>query len=163
MIQSLRQWHRRVFTGLAVLLPVVTLVAVSARKSVPKVPAFPMALETASPLNSETEWVRDDLFGKHTIQVRLLKDVVNAGRFAIAFMGSADFAKPDLLVYWIAGSPGNPATIPDSARLLGSFSAGALSVPDEALVRQGSLVLFSLTDQEAVDVSKSLRLTNRMN
>lgn len=161
MIQSLRQWHRRVFTGLAVLLPVVTLVAVSARKSVPEVPAFPMALETASPLTSETEWVRDDLFGRYTIQVRLLKDVMNAGRFAIAFMGPADFAKPDLLVYWIAGSPGNPTTAPDGARLLGGFSAGALSVPEEALAGEGSLILFSPTDQKVVDISKPLRLTKK--
>lgn len=160
MILSLRQRHRHMFTALGLLLPVALIVGVAARKAAPSVAALPAGLETSSQHFTSTEWVRDDLFGETLIQARLLRESTSAGRFAVSLVGPKDFAKPDLIVYWVAGASSNSTNVPDGARLLGAFSAGALMLPAEILSDEGALMLFSLADQEVVDVSKPLRLVD---
>lgn len=160
MIRPLRQHHRRLFTTLGLLLPVALIVGVAARKAVPSVAALPAGLGTSSQHFTSTEWVRDDLFGKTSIQARLLRESTSAGRFVVSLVGPKDFAKPDLIVYWVAGVSSNSTDVPDGARLLGAFGAGALMLPAEILSDEGALVLFSLADQEVVDVSKPLRLVD---
>jgi hypothetical protein len=71
-----------------------------------------------------------------------------------------DFAKPDLLVYWVTGSPAITDMLPESASLLGSFNSPALDLPAEATHTDGLLILFSLADQEIVDVSKPARFVD---
>jgi hypothetical protein len=44
--------------------------------------------------------------------------------------------------------------LPTNATLLGSFNAPALELPAAAAKTEGSLILFSLADQEIVDVSQ---------
>ena len=160
MILPLRQRHRRLFAMLGVLLPVAFIVGVAARRPVRSVSTLPAGLETSSQRFTSTEWVRDDLFGKNLIQVSLLRESTSANQLAVSLSGPKDFAKPDLIVYWVAGTPGNPIAVPDGARLLGAFSAGGLVLPDETVNAEGSLMLFSLADQEIVDVSKPLRFVN---
>lgn len=157
MILPLRQRHRRMFAVLGVLLPIAFAVGIAARKPVPTAETLPAGLESSTQRFTSTEWMRDDLFTKSSIQVRLLRESVSAGQFAVLFSAPKDFAKPDLIVYWVAGIPSNPATVPDNARLLGAFSARALPLPPEVLSSEGALILFSLADQEIVDVSKAIR------
>jgi hypothetical protein len=67
--------------------------------------------------------------------------------------------KPDLIVYWIPGNPNITETLPDNARLLGAFNSFVpLSLSPDARTGSGVLVLYSLADQEIVEVSKPFAL-----
>ncbi len=154
MIRPLRRRHRRLFTALAVLLPVVFVVGIAVRKPVSVVAELPAALAPALPAFGFLEWERDDMFAKSPVQVRLLREQKNAGRFGIAFLAAKDFVKPDLIVYWVAGEPTSTETLLANAILLGSFHTLTLPIADEIATVSGRLMLYSLADGEIVDVSK---------
>ena len=159
MIRPLRQRHRRVVIVLGILLPVAFAVGIAARKSVPDMISLPKEL-VASPQTFEvTEWERADIFAKTPMQVQLLRENAGTGHFAVKFSVAKDFVKPDLIVYWIAGNPKITETLPDNARLLGVFNSSvALSLPSDAASGSGMLELYSLADQEIVEVSKAFAL-----
>ena len=157
MIRPLRQRHRRMVTFLGVLLPVVLVAGIAARKPVPDMTSLPAELVASRQNFAATEWERADLFTKNPIQVRLLRESTGAGRSAVMLSAAKDFVKPDLIVYWIAGNPSLTDTLPDKARLLGGFEAKALLLPAEASETNGLLVLFSLANGEVVDVSQPIR------
>ena len=160
MIYSLRQRHRRMVFGLGVFLPLAFALGIAARKSVPGMNALPGRLAAASQPFAVTEWERADLFVKARIQVRLLRESPSAGRFALTFSAAKDFVKPDLLVYWVAGNPNLADTLPGNAQLLGGFdSFTALALPAEATRQNGVLVLYSLADNEIVEVSKPFAIS----
>jgi hypothetical protein len=154
MILALRQRHRRAFIALGVLLPVAFGVGIAARKPVPGMTSLPIELVAAPQKFAVTQWERADLFTRVPIQIRLLRETAGAGNFAVEFSAAKDFVKPDLIAYWVAGNLNITNALPDNAQLLGAFSAGALVLPAEAASLNGSLILFSLADQEVVDVSK---------
>ena len=157
MIRPLRQRHRRMVIVLGVLLPVAFAVGIAARKPVPGMTSLPKELITSPRTFAVTEWERTDLFTKTPIQVRLLRESAGAGRFAVELSAMKDFVKPDLIVYWVTGSPNVTDTLPDNARLLGVFNSSvALSLPPDAVSGSGVILLFSLADQEVVEVSKPL-------
>ena len=159
MISPLRQQHRRMVIVLGVFLPIAFLIGIAARKSVPGMTSLPQELVASPQKFAVTEWERADLFTKTPIQVRLLRESAGAGHFAVEFSAARDFVKPDLIVYWIAGSPNVTDTLPDNARLLGVFNSSvALSLPPDAGPDSGVLVLYSLADQEIVGVSKPFAL-----
>jgi hypothetical protein len=82
-----------------------------------------------------------------------------AGRFAVEFSAAKDFVKPDLIVYWVAGSPNLTDKLPGNARLLGAFNSSlALPLSPDAGPGSGVLVLYSLADQEIVEVSRPFAL-----
>ncbi len=73
----------------------------------------------------------------------------------MGFSVAKDFVKPDLLVYWVAGNPNITNTLPGDARLLGVFNPSVtLPLPPDSGPGNGVLVLYSLADQEVVEVSK---------
>ena len=155
MIRPLRQRHRRMVIVLGVFLPIAFVIGISARKSVPGMTSLPKELVASPQSFAVTEWERADLFTKTPIQVRLLRESAGAGHLAVEFSAAKDFVKPDLIVYWIAWSPNITDTLPDNARLLGAFNSSvALSLPPDAASGSGVLVLYSLADQEVVEVSK---------
>ena len=79
----------------------------------------------------------------------------DGGALAVALSAAKDyFIKPDLMVYWVAGNPPAVNPLADLGRLLGGFDAGNLPLPAEAAATNGVLVLYSLADNEIVDVSK---------
>ena len=159
MIRPLRQWHRRMVIVLGVFLPVAFAVGIAARKSVPCMTSMPKELVVSPRSFAVTEWERADLFTKTPMQVRLLRERAGGGRFVVEFSAAKDFVKPDLIVYWVAGNPNLTDTLPDNARLLGAFNSFlALSLSPDAGPGSGVLVLYSLADQEVVEVSKPLAL-----
>jgi hypothetical protein len=160
MILPLRQRHRRMVIALGIFLPVAFVVGIAARKSVPAVAQLPVALVGTAQKFEMIEWERADLFAKRRMQVRLLRDTKDAARFAIAFAGAKNFVKPDLLVYWVAGNRDITGTLPAKAILLGSFSAAALPLSDEVAKSSGTLILYSLADDEIVDVSKPVQFND---
>jgi hypothetical protein len=157
MIRPLRQRHRRMFAILSVILPIALAAGVAARKPVPA---------SSSPAGDPaegfqrftiTQWSRSDLFSKTPFQVVLVRDPAGAGRFAIELSAPRNFSKPDLLVYWVAGTGSVGDVIPDDAILLGSFVESApLLFPGSAPQSNGRLVLYSLADHEVVEVSKPI-------
>ena len=159
MICLLRERHRRMVIVFGVLLPVAFAVGIAARKPVPGMTSLPKELVASPQQFAVTEWERADLFTKTPIQVRLLRESAGTGRFAVEFSAAKDFVKPDLIVYWVASSPKITDTLPDNARLLGAFNSSvALSLSPDAGAGSGVLVLYSLADQEVVEVSKPFAL-----
>jgi hypothetical protein len=160
MILALRQRHRRMFAVLGVLLPVAFAVGIAARRPVPGVNALPKELAPAATRFESRVWQRSDLFARSAVQVRLLRERAGAGGFAVEFSAPKDFVKPDLIVYWLAGNPNLTGQLPEKAVLLGAFSSRAVALPAGAANEDGVLVLFSLANQEIVDVSKPTRFND---
>jgi hypothetical protein len=79
---------------------------------------------------------------------------------AVGLRASKDFLKPDLMVYWSAGKPTTSDTLPPESKLLGAFVTTTLVLPSEASTTDGCLILFSLADQEVVDVSTPTKFTD---
>ena len=154
MIRPLRQRHRHIVIALGIFLPVAFAVGIAARRPVPEVSSLPKELVSATVQFESQEWQRTDLFAKIPMQVRLMCEHSGAGKFAVEFSAAKDFVKPDLIVYWVAGNPAIADKLPDNAALLGSFSPTPLPLSDEVAKSNGQLVLFSLADNEIVDVSK---------
>jgi len=160
MIRPLRQRHRQIVIALCIFLPVALAVGIAARKPVPEMSSLPKEFSPAAMQFESQEWQRPDLFTKWPVKVRLLREHSGAGKFAVEFSAAKNFLKPDLIVYWVAGTPTIKEMLPDNAILLGSFSATALVMSDEVLKSKGQLVLFSLADNEIVDVSKPVQLSD---
>jgi hypothetical protein len=160
MILALRQRHRRIFIVLVLVLPVAFVAGLAARKSTPAVAALPVALANTPQQFDAIEWERAGLFSKSPVTVKLLRERKDSGAFAIEFAAPADFLKPDLLVYWVAGNPKFSDKLPDDALLLGAFTPGvALPMPAGALSNGGVLVLYSLVEQGIVETSKAVLLS----
>ena len=159
MTRLLRQRHRRIAIVLGVVLPVALAVGIAARKPVPSVTSLPNELVTSHQKFVAIEWERADLFTKMPIQVRLLRESAGAGRFSLEFSAAKDFVKADLLVYWLPANSTITDTIPDQAILLGGFNSGlSLPVPLVVAGKPGTIVLYSLADNEIVAVSQSVTL-----
>lgn len=145
------------FAIIGVLLPLAFGVGIVARRTVPETSVLPPELSTSSAQTfTATGFERDDAFENAPVKIRLWRDL-STGQFAVGFGAPKDFVKPDLIAYWITGQPTNRTELPTSAVLLGSFVTTALPLPAEATTAEGSLILYSLADQEIVDVSKPLR------
>jgi hypothetical protein len=153
MTRSLRQKHRLVFVVLGGLLPVVFTIGISMRQSVPPVEIVPLELRSQTQTFTATGYERDDLFAKPPVKVCLWEDLSN-GQLAVGFSAPKDFEKPDLLAYWVTDRLAITDKLPADAILLGSFASTLLALPNQATNSEGSLVLFSLADQEIVGVSK---------
>ena len=161
MILPLRQRHRRVFAVLSVLLLVAFTAGLVTRKRIPTTVTLPPELLPRTQTFTATDYERDDLFEKSPVKVRLWKDL-STGQLAIGFLAPKDFLRPDLMAYWVAARPQAANALPPDAVLLGSFVATVLVLPAEATKTEGTLILFSLADQEIVDVSKPTRFSQPM-
>ena len=158
MILPLRRRHRRIFAVIGMLLPVAFVAGVAARKPVPMA-ALPNSLFSGQETFSINQWERLDLFTNTAVRVQLLREASNTNRIALQMSGPKDFVKADLLVYWLPAESTLKGTIPDDAVLLGAFISGQpLPAPPALTAKPGSLVLYSLADQEIVGRSQQLSL-----
>lgn len=158
MILPLRQRHRGMFAVLSVLLPVAFAVGIAARKTATPAENLPPELSSQTQTFTATGYERGELFAKSGVKVRLWQDL-SARTHAVGFRAPKDFIKPDLIVYWRAGQPDAFDKVPADATLLGAFVTTVLPLPNEATKTEGVLILFSLADQEVVDVSKPVRFS----
>jgi len=159
MTLALRRRHRRILAALSVLLPVALAAGIVARRTVPDATALSAALSSSTQTFTATGHELVDLFPSTPVRVSLWRERDN-GRFAVGFVAARDFTKPDLLAYWTAGHPSTAGKLPSEATLLGGFVGRPLTLPVEAASAEGSLILFSLADQEVVDVSKPTRFND---
>jgi hypothetical protein len=163
MIRPLRQRHRRVVIALGLFLPVAFAVGLAARKPLPEVDSLPREIAPAIASFASEAWRRTDLFPKTPVQVRLLREQPGTEKCSLALSAARDFVMPDLLVYWVAGNSRITDSLPDGAILLDAFAAPQLPLPSAAMQSEGVLVLFSLADNEIVDVSRPLRFADSTN
>lgn len=158
MIRPLRQRHYHAFVALGYLLPIVFAFGIVARKPFPSMDSLPEGLSAPVQKFAVCQWERADLFAKAPIRVRLMRENLNSGALAVTFSAAQDyFVKPDLMVYWVEGHPPINDRLPDAAKWLGGFNAGALPLPAAAAATNGVLLLYSLADNEIVDVSKPVQ------
>jgi len=160
MILRLRQRHRRIFAILGVLLPLAFVSGIAARRAAPTAVTLPMELVAAHSFVA-TDAELDDVFEQSPVRVRLWREQ-GRGRLAIGFTVANDFLIPDLMAYWSAARVTTNDMLPPDARLLGAVCAGPLVLPAEASASDGILILFSLANQEIVDVSKPTRFSDAM-
>ena len=155
MILPLRQRHRRMMIVLAMIIPATFVLGIALRRDMPA-RTTPRLL--ADLQGSETEvWNRSDVFSKIPVRVRLLRGPMSSF-YTVDFSAGRAFAKPDLLVYWVAADACVTNVLPDSARLLGTFRPSLpLQLPQETNQAGGLMVMYSLADQEVVDVSQPIR------
>jgi hypothetical protein len=158
MILALRRSHRRIFTVLSVFLPLMFALGIAARRTVPYQATLPPELSSWTQTFTATD-ERGDLFDESPVRIRLWREQ-ERGLSAVGFTASHDFLKPDLMAYWSVGYPTTGGRLPPDARLLGAFAAGPLVLPPEASRVDGHLILFSLANQEIVDVSKPVRFSD---
>lgn len=158
MIRPLRHRHRHIIIALCVSLPVAFAAGIAARKPLPEIKSLPYEISPASNSFAAEVWSRADMFPKSPVQIRLLREQSGMERFAVALSGAKDFVKPDLLVYWLDGNSNATNALLDNAILLGEFSAPQLPLPAAAEKNNGLLALYSLADNEILDVSKPIRL-----
>lgn len=154
MIRPLRMIHRQVFVIIGIALPIAFAISIAARKPPAITDNLPAQLSAAPNLFNNVIWERADLFSKAGIGVQLRRENVDSGSFAVSFRAPEDFAKPDVLVYWVTGETTTGDALPDNARLLGTFSTAELKLPADLAGGDGRLILYSLADQEIVDISK---------
>jgi hypothetical protein len=159
MILPLRIRHRRIFTVLGVVLPVAFGLGIAARKPVPQMSVVPTSLRGGAIPDAIIVWQRDDLFAASPVQVQLLREDDDSRRLALSCAATGDFVKPDLLVYWSATS-NITASLPKDAMLLGAFASLRLPLPSETTRSEGTLILFSLADQEVVAASQRIRFND---
>lgn len=159
MILPLRQRHRRMVMALSIALPIALVAGIVARKPVPTMASLPMGLAPSPQAFTVLEWERTDLFTKTPMRVRLMRPGVNTERLGLLFDAPKDFVKPDLIVYWVVENPSIANKLPEDAMLLGAFDT-SVTLPLPASIKPGSgaLVLYSLADQEIVEVSNPVTL-----
>ncbi len=156
MILPLRQLHRRAILAMGIFLPVALATGLWLRVPVPTMSGLPPGLGQglARQATNQTDWCCTNLFQKFSITVRLFLERTPVPRALLSFSADRDFLQPDLLVYWLPGSPVVMDALPDNATLLGEFHSPTLLLPTEAASRPGVFVLYSLADNKIVDASR---------
>lgn len=144
MIQPLRTVHRSAFAVLAVGLPVVLALGLTAR--------HPRAVVESSEHSQSLLRAADGLWQRHAIRTEFRTDADHPGQFGVALLPAQWLNEPDVLLYWSGDAPrGN--TIPEKAQLLGPFAPGK-SFPLAQRQRPGYLVLYSPAHQAVIDTAK---------
>ncbi len=145
MIAPLRRRHRLMTASLAVVVPVLYVVALTARPDEP-VAQLPAAL--ASPPAGELDNDFGELFTDPQIVVRSRSDGTT---WWLELEPRRPIARPEVLAYWSRSAA--TGRLPEDAYLIGSLTGDrtrAFELPREALGRAGTLVLYSLGHQEIV-------------
>ena len=159
MIQPLRTLHRRIFVTLALVVPAILVLGLRAqRKSAQAAVEMPMPIPGSAYVlrKSGTMWQR------HTIESEFYSDSKTPEGIYVVLKPADGLSDPDLLLYWSSREP-EGKSLPEGARLLGSFRPGPLgeetilAIPAE-VERVGYLVLFSLAHREVIDRTKAEKL-----
>ena len=136
MIRPLRQRHRLMVFAATAVVPLAFAWGLATRKEVPASSAAEPARPAATEVQSEL-WRKDGLWGKHTLQTRLLRMGSGAGQVAIELVSPSQIIRPDVLVYWVPGTGNLDERPPQDAFLLGSFESAnprPLLLPADLLI-----------------------------
>ena len=148
MIQPLRTVHRGVFVTLALVLPVILVVALSARHR--GLPLGAPAKQIPASVQLLNSYGR--LWQTHAIQTAFYADSNTPEGLYVTLEPAQELGEPDLLLYWAATQPSGDS-LPAGAKLLGAFAADKTFALPRDLARGGHLVLYSLAHQSVVDTA----------
>ena len=148
MIRSRRSAHRYVFGALAVALPVVFIAGSSLRPDVPRVgdEAEDLLLAFDYPRSDATPVLRNS----GDFEVAVLRSPEQSAEVFLRPRVSA--LRPDVLVYWTAGSDATDV-LPTDAVLIGGLAgtrARLLELPPAFEDTPGAIALYSLGHQEVI-------------
>jgi hypothetical protein len=156
MITSLRKGHRFIFAVLGMALPVVFVFGLYERKAVPVMASLPTGLLANRPISGSQILLKTCTF-PHTSASAKLFGTQKGDELTIQISTGNEAEKPDVLVYWVPGTPSGLDKVPTGAFLLGELGSQSLSLPvGERLT--GVLMLYSLADGEVIDVSNPITL-----
>jgi len=149
MIQPLRAAHRVAFVTLALVLPAILLIVLSARRSRPGPNAHAAEVPASAYLARESS----GLWQKNAIQSKFYSKSDRPQDIYVVLQPARELNEPDLLLYWSASAPqGN--SLPAHAQLMGTFVAGKSFTLPLNVERDGYLVLFSLPHQTVFDAAR---------
>jgi len=139
---------------IGIVVPIALVAGIAARKPMPSVASLPAEFKVTPLPTAGDNWEYTDLFTNTPVRVHLLKNRTTDGRFAVFLSADKDFVKPDLLAYWLTDYPKSADILPEDAVLVGGFNSTALPLPTQASTSDGVILLYSLADNEVVDVSR---------
>ena len=146
MIAPLRRRHRWLTASLALVVPVLYVVALAARPGEPVVEELPAPLAEAA--GGQVEQDLGELFGDPAVAGRSRSDGYD---WWLELTPAEPIAQPEVLVYWSRSEV--EGGLPEEAYLLGGLAGDRTRtwrLPHEILGLSGTLVLYSLGHQEVV-------------
>ena len=149
MIRALRTQHRVTITALALILPVLFIAGLRARRPMPPVPSLP---ESESGFDRRSGFTLWDGIG---LKVRFEVSTIGRAKTFLDVIPVRGFDEPDLLLYWDDRKP-ETGKLSEKAVLLGSLKGARpsrLVVPQSVPASMGYVVLFSLVNQKVVGTS----------
>lgn len=155
MIRSLRRRHRAMTTAIAIVLPLLFLAGIAARKAIPRMeipPALTPVEETFSELIFQKNYFRPEL----DIAARVFADSLPPSRLAVELHPQRYLKIPDILVYWSETPPNAGDKMPESSYLIGTLAGTErrrFPLPSAALDSDGSLILYSLAQQRVIGMA----------
>jgi hypothetical protein len=156
MIYSLRQQHRRIVIALSLFLPAIFVLGIAARRPVPIDRELSVPAAEANLNLNQVLWERPGLFSKSPVTVGLWGGA-DLSKAALKLTVVGDFVQPDVMVYWVAGTPKTTHVLPDQAVLLGAFSSRIFPLRRAWRHTAGVIVLYSVADGAIVDVSQPVQ------
>lgn len=145
---------------LSALLPAAFVLGIASRRVVPLVSTAATEALHQHLDAYKSVWLRDDLWETGPLRTRLLRDST-ASNLALEVTARHPIIRPDVLMYWVPGSPKLGDSLPSDAVLLGAWtqdSATTLALPQAFKTGEGKLLLYSLADHEILNVSKSFTI-----
>jgi hypothetical protein len=122
MITSLRKGHRFMFAVLGMALPVVFVVGLYERTSVPVMASLPAGLVANQPVSGRPVLLKTCAFAHTSASAKLFG--TQTGHILTVQISTGDEPeKPDVMVYWIPGSPAELDKVPTGALLLGELGS----------------------------------------
>ena len=165
MIQSLRHRHRLTIMMLTVLLPLIFVCGLLARKAAPVSARLPVIRLDQSP--GQFVVIRDEpaLWKDQSIKTRLLKPGNDATKVLLELTPLRDPGEPDVLVYVSEEKPADDR-VADRALLLGSLNGAhpvRFVMPDKFAASTIHLILYSLAHHKVIATAELSPLPTRTN
>ena len=144
MIQPLRTVHRRASSTLALVLPMVLLIGLMARRPLTEASPRIRYSGVSDPIGQS-----DHVWKQHKIRSSFLRNPSDLTEVQVVLDPVDEFSAPDLLVYW-SPQVSDGDRLPTQAVLVGEFEGGRPILPPRNN-GQGVLILYSVAQQSIVD------------
>jgi hypothetical protein len=153
MIQPLRAVHRRTSVALALVLPMILLIGLGARR--PRLGPSTHSIEVPDTWNMVRE--SSTMWQKHPIRSKFYSKSDRPQDIYLVLQTAQTLNEPDLLLYWVINTPeGN--VIPAGAQFVGAFTTGKAFLLPLQEERAGHLVLFSRAHRTVFDTARVEKL-----
>lgn len=151
MNHRLRQRHFYTFIILILILPLLVIAGLAARRLPQPIDRFPAALTTETPEPSGTFVDLSCHWTGQSIATRIIK----RESMMIELNVLQTIQEPDLLLYWNS-EPSDDTSLPTQSHLLGSLAnTGITRFPiSSQIVTNGYLLIYSLGHQEVISSTR---------